>query len=119
MDAVHILWLNLMVQLAAILACAKAFCVANGRLSMIGSSRDCISMPMIAEGRQGSDWHMEPLTQALTELSAAKAQIASFEARFVTKEEFSPVKRVVYGMVSVILTTAMLSILVLIWKGKQ
>ena len=40
--------------------------------------------------------------------------IASFEERYVTKEAFSPVQKIVYGLVGIVLFSALASLLALI-----
>jgi len=40
------------------------------------------------------------------------------EGHYVTKEEFDPIKKVVYGMVTLILTSVLAALLAFILKGK-
>ena len=67
-------------------------------------------------------YEIDPMTEALTkagmEAERANQKVDNLSKQFVTKEEFAPVQKVVYGMVGVILVTALASLLILIWKTK-
>ena len=129
MATLHILWFNLAIQSIVILICLKVLANHGGVYRALGvggtnyahlEARHNLSALMLAEERnpRSVEWHLDPLTQALTELATAKARIAEFEKLYVTQKEFLPIQRAVYGVVIVVGTTAITSILFLIWKGK-
>lgn len=73
--------------------------------------------------RRHQGWKPDPLTEAISDLDHLKDEVSTLSKKVseecVSKYEFQPIQRVVYGMVAVILTTALLSLLVLIWKGTK
>jgi hypothetical protein len=118
----YIIWFNLAVQFAV---------VFSGMLYLHFRRHARVSMPNVCllnestHEASSSGWHPDILTQTIVELAATRekviahdARLAELDIRYVTKAEFVPVRMVVYGMVGVILTTALLSILVLIWRTK-
>ena len=123
----HVLWINLAVQILALSVCA----VYVQRLAKDVRWFWCF----LAEDHHSGfgEWKMDPLTQALIEIDAAKKQgegqderllsleqgIAAFRAEFkVLLAEFRLVRTIVFGMVGLVCTTALASLLVLIWKTK-
>ena len=113
MGLLMIVWLNLLIQLLVMLWCKRSL----ERMVPYSSSHI-----LMMEGRS-EGFHIDPLTEALTKLSEAdketKETLTGLDRRFVKREEFEPVQKVVYGMVGIILATAIVSLLLLIsWKGK-
>jgi hypothetical protein len=120
MDPLHMLLANLLVQVAA------CFIARQALVRSLKSLNHCV---FADQGNPREGWSPDPLTQALTDLKAAKEQIteqketiARMDDHFLTRREFSnaftPVRNVVYGMVGIILSSALASILLLIWKSK-
>ena len=120
MDSLHLLLLNLLVQVAAYFIARQAL------VRSLKSLNHCV---FADQGNPREGWNPDPLTQALTDLKSAKDQIleqketiARMDDHFLTRKEFNlaftPVRNVVYGMVGIIITTALASVLLLIWKSK-
>ena len=65
------------------------------------------------------EWHRDPLTEVATEVDLLKKSVEKLDSMYVTKEEFEPVKKAVYGVIWLVLGTAVLSVLVLIWRTKS
>lgn len=49
-------------------------------------------------------------------IDSIKGQLADMQKRYITKEEFEPVKKIVYGLVSLILVSVIGAIVALILK---
>jgi len=68
-------------------------------------------------------WRTDPLTEVRTESRDIRRRVGTIEEclkdQYVTRADFDPVRRVVYGLVGLVLTTAVGSILALIWNVKK
>lgn len=42
---------------------------------------------------------------------------AKLDSKYVTKDEFAPIKKIAYGLVAVVMTSVVLAILALVLKG--
>jgi len=67
---------------------------------------------------QKLDVQIALLTEKIQNLTKVLDQnISDMKANYVTKEQFSPVQKVVYGLVSTILITVIAGVLALVIKG--
>ena len=65
------------------------------------------------------EWREDPLTAKLSKMESDIREALHFQKTFVTQQEFKPVKAIVYGMVGVILTAVIISIISLVVSGKH
>ncbi len=54
------------------------------------------------------------MKQVQTDIKEIKSLLLSMEDKFVTRKEFGPVQRIVYGMVGTVLTTVLAGLLYLV-----
>jgi len=123
MELLHVLLANLLIQLLAAVVCALALRrVAGMHAPMMMSSSEDRPRDLHSIDERIDDRIKDKLraSDAETELRQTKYAI-ELEQRmreiFVSKEDYTPVRMLVWGMVGLILTTVLASLLLLIMKG--
>ena len=117
MSLAYVLYINLTIQLFAASVCMCG-------LHRLAGGFGCF---LSEDHRPDSgEWRPDPLTQAITQIETAKKQGEGQDERIMALEttlavllaEFRLVRTIVFGMVGLVCTTALASVLVLIWKTK-
>ena len=67
-----------------------------------------------------SEIPVDPSQRVLVDLEYIKRDVAdikrSLENKFVTQDQFEPIKRIVYGLVSIVLTAFVVAVVALVLK---